>query len=90
MLPCPFQFQTLSNMSLDSFMRTKSQSVDYIIKEVEALQGVDASEDKARLRNKIWVAYCEQCDCALRLLTEDEFIEEMDSSVGWDWVFKED
>lgn len=70
-----------------SFMRNKDQTIDYIIDNVKELQPIKAVDDVDYYKELIWNAYVDECSIQKRLMTEDNFIEEIHNSIGWDWVF---
>lgn len=78
------------NKHLDSMLRNKQQTIDYLIANVEELRFIKNTEDGDHYEKILWEGYVDECNSQRRLMSEDEFIEDMDNSIGWDWVFDAD
>lgn len=68
-------------------MRNKDQTIDYIINNVRELHTIKTAKDADYYKRLIWDAYVDECTIQKHLMTENNFIEEISNSIGWDWVF---
>jgi len=69
---------------------TQDELFQYIHDNVQELQQHWTTDFEELYGERIWDAYLEECAAQVTELSPKEFVESMDSEIGWDWVTDED
>lgn len=64
--------------------------LEYIYENVESLGHVWTQDFEDVYGERIWEAYLDECETQGTELSPEAFVEDMDNSIGWDWVFERD
>lgn len=64
--------------------------LEYIYNNVEELSHFWTQDFEDVYGERIWQGYLEECKVCGTELSPEEFVDDMDNSIGWDWVFDED
>lgn len=64
--------------------------LEYIYENVECLGHLWTHDFEDVYGERIWEAYLDECKVRGTELSPEEFVEDMDNSIGWDWVFERD
>lgn len=73
-------------IDLNNLMMSKEDTIQAIINSVDELRFINSVEEGDVYAERIWDGYVDECNTQKRLMTVDEFVDDMYNSIGWDWV----
>jgi hypothetical protein len=65
---------------------TQDDLFQYICDNVEELQQQWTMDFEELYGPRIWEAYLDECETCGTELSPEEFVDDMDNSIGWSWV----
>lgn len=65
---------------------TQEDLFQYICDNVRELQQHWTMDFEELYGERIWEAYLDECETRGTELSPEEFVEDMDNSIGWSWV----
>lgn len=65
---------------------TKDELFDYLVDNVGELRQHWTAAFEQIYGERIWEAYLDECETRGTELSPEEFVEDMDNSIGWSWV----